>query len=131
MRVGWFCTETGGDGIRKFDPHMQEIDFGLKNHASEFDRTMNYIVVCAQVIIIIKTTVKVFLLISPNAVMTKKEVKRQITKVKQVLRVEALKYSVKSKSSHFLFTLPQVNKVCRYNIDNIDKLIKLEPISVR
>ena len=52
MRVGWFCMETGEDSIRQFKPRIQETDFGLRHHTSKFDRTMNHIVVCAQVIMI-------------------------------------------------------------------------------
>ena len=43
MGIRGFSVETGGDGIRKFDLHIQETDFGLRNLTSEFDSDMNII----------------------------------------------------------------------------------------
>ena len=50
MRVGGFCMETGRDGIRKFNLHIQEIKFSLSNLTSEFHRTVDSIGVMNKVI---------------------------------------------------------------------------------
>ena len=50
MGIRGFSVETGGDGIRKFDLHIQETDFGLRNLTSEFDSGMNIIGMMNEVI---------------------------------------------------------------------------------